>query len=490
MTERRRIARWVTLFVMVAACGNGCGSRGPASHAGVDGGVDVRSDAWPDAAQGHGKDASTDEPSDAPTDVAQPKDLGSGDATDGPIDESRDVRGDVEVAEDGAACQPVTDAHVFVDPMDGRDDLLHTGSAACPLRTLTAALALIGVPKLAPDAAVPTSTITILNTKGVPRLSAMTGERFTMMIPAGVTIDAEDPTRNTPILALTSDVNVAVMLEGRDWRLSHLDIQCNGGGFVALQNLGGDGALDHVTIEGCRGHGFLSERGTVTAGPGLDVHGNEWGIKVEGGTLVVLGGRGTEHTSISGNTAAGVWLHGGGDSTAGASSVDVQGGDIAADQPDDNDVAIDDNDVAILFDATPTAATVRGLHATGNRVGIEVGGPTKLRGSYLANNLQSAIVVTGPDATPPVLDFGQPGAQDPGRNVFSVANQAGTVNTQGAICATGFTAAGPLRAAGNIFGATDCLTGGALTTAPACNRQVDVAGGDPHAIDVSGCTTP
>jgi hypothetical protein len=202
------------------------------------------------------------------------------------------------------------------------------------------------------------------------------------------------------------------------------------------------------------------------------------------GSLTILGGHGAEHTSFTGNRIGGLWLHGSG-------MVTVAGTDIDPNQPDVNDVDMDGNGRGVTFDYAfggTESVTIRGLHATGNIVGIQAIRDSEVlsvRGSYLADNTQSAVWFSAGGIPPAsTLDLGEP-AGDLGRNVFAVDKQAATVNTQGALCLNG---AGHVMAAGNLFGAIDCGVGGQLTYSASCSGQVDIGGVTlGTTIDVSHC---
>jgi hypothetical protein len=467
--------RWVSLFVTVAAAGAGCG-HGKKPHAN-DGGRDAT---MPDGA----RDAMTSDdtrgslPDGAARDVAREATDDVAETDDAAIDRLDDLTTDrLDAAETIAPCVPVTDERFFVDPLDGRDDAAHTGAAGCPLGSLAAAVAAIKTARGAPtDAGVPPASITIVNTKAPPTLTVSMSHNVGLDVPAGVTIAAEDPTQNTPIISTASSLTT-VQFEGDGWRLSHVNVTCNTNGTSGVS--GGGGTVDHVTMEGCF-VGLSSGVGQLTVGPGVTLQGNQYGF--EGGDAVILGGAGVDHTSISDNQVYGIRVF-----SSLTTTVDVRGRDIPPGSPGENDIAIDGNDVGIFADSGATL-NVRGLHATGNVTGILSSGTLKVRGSFLADNARSAISVSVQAGA--TVDLGQPGAQDPGRNVLAVANQSSAVNAQGALCASGQTNAAPIRAAGNIFGASDCATGGALTTAATCTHQVDVAGAPLGAIDVSGCTTP
>jgi hypothetical protein len=333
--------------------------------------------------------------------------------------------------------------------------------------------------------------ITIVNETAGVTLSAGTGETFPLTVPARVTITAEDPGRPPPIIQLTPGTHEGIILRGAGWHLSHLVVDCNGGGHRAVASSGGDGRLDHVKLEGCSGHALHSSRGTITIGPGVQIRKSNWGFKLTGGTAIVTGGAGAEHTSFSDNKAMGIWLHGGG-SVAPGTRLQIDGRNVTAAAPAANDVSIDGNLYGIYFDLGPSIADVRGLHAAGNGVAIFLpGGPAelKLRGSFVANNAQSAIKLSSGALQPSsVIDLGRPGGADGGGNTFEVPDQLGTVNTKGALCVdvplVGFAG---IAAVGNVFGRTDCRQGGSISRAATCEGQVGVAGPGANAVDVTGC---
>ncbi len=309
-----------------------------------------------------------------------------------------------------------------------------------------------------------------------------------------MTIIPLDTTQNTPVFQSPTNLASYFELSYPGIRLSHLVLV---GGKVTRHavgiNYGATGAiLDHMRASDFTLQGINSGASMVTIGPGVVVaHGGVGGLQVYGGSLTVLGGQGAEHTSITGNSFGGLWLHG-------SVEVRVAATDIDPNRPDVSDIDTDDNGAAgVVFDAAgdgytgTETVTIRGLHSTGSPVGIRADGPSTqiliVRGSYLADNTQSAVrLSSSPLAAPSTFDFGAPGGTDPGRNVFESPKQPATVNTQGAIC---LATAGQVLAAGNVFGATDCAVGGTLSHSATCASQVDIGGLVPgsSSIDVSHC---
>jgi hypothetical protein len=425
-------------------------------------------------------DGSTPDAGAAPDETASPAD-----ALDGPADA-------------GAEAAPVVvieNVQVFVDPLDGTDDPSGPGTAAEPFRSVTAALGAIAARRAVPGVSIPSPVITIVNTKGPVNLDSDSGEVFPWPV-VDVTITVADPTADAPIVRGFKGQTLLIEPTGTRWRFSHLVIDCNQS-MWAIDQRASEAALDHVTIQNCGLHGFLSRGGAITLGPGVVIQNCITPVIVVRGALTVLGGRGADHTSISGNFYSAIQFgpdpEPAGQEPAPTSKVtlDIRGTDIPPDKPDENDIAVDDNNTGIDFRYSDVTANIRGLHATWNEAALS-GYPTSLRvrGSYLADNASSAIAI---GTSPGTVDLGAPGGQDPGRNVFEVANQGADRNQSGALWFE-YGSKGPIAAAGNVFGATDCAVGGTLLVQ---NHQqmatdpikVDVVIDDPTAIDLSDCAT-
>jgi hypothetical protein len=100
-----------------------------------------------------------------------------------------------------------------------------------------------------------------------------------------------------------------------------------------------------------------------------------------------------------------------------------------------------------------------------------------------------------PDLSGKGIDFGNSMGPDFGRNILRAPDAGSSSNPGGAICMVASSPGsgpmyGPFLAAGNIFGSTDCITGGVLTRSPECTGGVDLGGFDPKdwtSFDVSGC---
>jgi len=382
-------------------------------------------------------------------------------------------------------CGPPTGGTYFVDPNAGHDDDGGTGSQACPFKSLTHALSLVG------DAGTPV-TVEIVNTASAPTLSQGTGEVFPITVPGGVTIIAEDTTKEVPTievsptasaikdnalaesagLSLPAGSVVGLYLAGAGARLTYLTIQGPGQepsdrSEGIIMGAGGE-EVDHVTVQNFLGLlGAIAvgvqrdaDAGSPVVGPGVVVDGNgQSGLYVNNGQAIVKGGQGPEHTSFRHNNF-GIYLWGG--------TVDVEGTEIDPVTPDVSDVDVDVNGIGLNSmdnDSTPSSV-VRGLHVQGNSgYGLLYGSPLVLRGSYIANNAMGGVIVEGNG-----LDLGNPAGPDYGRNIF-------VGNTGGDICGQG---EHPVLAVGNIFGTVDCAVGGKLDPSVTCGDTIDV--------NVSNCT--
>ncbi len=145
---------------------------------------------------------------------------------------------------------------------------------------------------------------------------------------------------------------------------------------------------------------------------------------------------------------------------------------------------MDDNlgGAAILF-AGGGSVDIRGLHASGNAIGLDINGLSalhlKLRDSYLADNVQSAIL--SEDAT---LDLGDAVGPDFGNNVFEAPHPTAMNNVHAALCLDTGTQG---SAVGNLFGNVDCRVGGTLKRSAACSAGVDIGGSASALTDVSNC---
>jgi uncharacterized protein DUF1565 len=400
-------------------------------------------------------------------------------------------------------CGPPTAGTLFVDPSAGHDDDGGTGSQACPFRSLTHALSLVG------DAGAPT-TIEIVNTGAAPTLSQSTGEVFPITVPGGVTILAEDTTKNTPTVEVSVTANVAVVdpcfsakiagfcLTKPNVSLSHLSVSPSSlpPGFsygILILNPGGAVNVDHVTIENFDSDGIYvlgaapasAVNLNLTVGPGFTAHGNgSAGLHVYSGTATIVGGAGAEHTSFTQNRF-GIWAENTG-------AVNVQGAAIDPANPDVNDVDVDDNSGnGLLLNGDfagvnlPTVSRVMGLHVKGNGssgsdewgAGIVGLGPLVLRGSYVANNGAGIIVDKGQNGAADV-DLGNQVGPDYGRNAF-VSNTSWAICNQSRLL---------LPAAGNIFGTVDCSVGGKLDPALLGPQADPIDCGDMTSVNVANCT--
>jgi hypothetical protein len=416
-------------------------------------------------------------------------------ASPAPIDatDATEIGADIEVP-----CGPPGVGTYFVDPSAGHDDDGGNGSQACPFRSLTHALSLVG------DAGA-SVTVEIVNTSAAPTLSQSTGEVFPITVPGGVTITAADTAKNTP----TVDVGLApITLVGGagcgglcargfylfqpNARLSHLvvnDQSPTDSDYGIVIESPGTVTIDHVTVQNF-GMGF-SEGIHVSLAPSLAPNANDTpaigpgvvvrdgvvgvGLDIETGTVTITGGQGPEHTSFTGYQT-GIWVRN-------QAAVDIRGTPISPNSPDVSDVDVDNNTGSGLLMSvvpadgpSPPVSTVSGLHAVGNGPsglgGIETERPVILRGSYIADNMVYGVWVSATAG----VDLGNPVGPDYGRNIF-VGNVGGDIcNGLGSP---------PLLATGNVFGTIDCSVGGKLSPAVLGNTA-DC--GDATTINVSNCT--
>jgi hypothetical protein len=369
-------------------------------------------------------------------------------------------------------CGPPSAGTYFVDPVAGHDDDGGTGSQSCPYKSLAHALSLVG------DAGAPV-TVEIVNMNAAPTLSQSTGEVFPITVPGGVTIIAEDTTKNTPTVEVTpsqgpfssqvqsaaaeavpAGTAIGFYLGGAGARLSHLVVsgpgQTQSGRDEGVILGAGGEVIDHVTVQNFKGFvGAIvvtelanADAGAPVIGPGVVAIGNgQAGLHIAEGSPVVIGGQGADHTAFEANNF-GIYVWGG------PATLIVQGTSIDPAHPDQNDVDVDNNSIGLFLQnsSIATPSNVRGLHIAGNSyVGILCAIPLTLRGSYIANNQAGGFQVDGP--TPNGIDIGNPVGSDYGRNIF-------VGNTGGDIC--GASAQQPVLAAGNIFGTIDCAVGGKL----------------------------
>jgi hypothetical protein len=356
------------------------------------------------------------------------------------------------------------------------------------VRSIHRALTLLAAARGAADAGAspPAATIAIVNE--TPNVLLAADEHFPLMVPANVTISAIDVAEPSPTLAVPETVRSGFIFSGDGWRLSHLAITCVKNSPSSPVNVYGAGQLDHVSVDGCAVGAQISG-GAVVVGPGFVARGNNRGIYVGNAKVTLVGGQGADHTSLTGNTRFGAWLRG----NAGAEArLQVSGADTTPATTAASNVDFDANgEAGIYLELGPTVLDMTGAHISENPTGLRANaGPAKItvRHTFLANNRLSAVSFgtsfwTATDA----VSFDSAAGQAWGHNVFSVPNQAATMNTEGALCVP---PASPLRitAAGNVFGAIDCAAGGVLRRTAACTSQVDVAAADVTAIDLAGCT--
>lgn len=401
------------------------------------------------------------------------------DALDAAMPDARPDATETADAMEASACGPVTDAIFFVDPVAGVDALPHTGARACPFRSVRQALVAVGVQR-GSHAAPRDATIAIVNdAAGGVVLDASTGDDKGWIVPAGVTITAANPSGPAPRFA-PSVPGTAIDVQGARVHLARFTLDCVGGSFVGIEVEKGDISIDHLTITACK-HAIHHLMGAATLGPGLRVHDTMYGVKINGGTATIVGGRGAERTTIEHNQLFGIWLHGSTLQTA----LNIRAAAVAPNAPEEAEVQVLDNNVGVFFDASPISAVIHGARIDANQSGILMnGGPSlELRGSYLAGNVSTAI--TAPSDLASTIDLGT-SAADPGRNVFGAPNQTGTLNKPSALCFTGPAATKKVPAVGNVFGAVDCASGGALTQYGACSGHVDIGGAT--LVDIGACT--
>jgi hypothetical protein len=396
-----------------------------------------------------------------------------------------------------AVCDPVHDWTYYVDPIAG-DDASGTGGPNCPLRTLAAAFALMNSDRTA------RATVTIVNEGVAPLLGAASGETFPIRPPANVTIVAQDPSQNLPIIRGPNlpPLPSGFALSQPGVVLSALVIE--GGGITAQ---GSAGALDHVTVQHCTGAGIVVSGGlgadgagipgSLTIGPGVVVRDNStWGLFVYGySRATVRGGRGRDHTSFNGNRAGIV--------VRDVSLIEIQGTFIDPAHPDASDVDTDDNlgaGLAIgpygLTQAPKTPSLVVGLHSSGNLQGIELKpcARVRIRGCYSGKNQNSSVFVAtdlpeigdGCANDPGAIDLGDPTGPDYGRNIFQGSSAQATI----CLASPSTLVFAKVLAAGNVINMTDCAVGGRLSWAPNCYGPGDIGGppsGGGAIIDVSSC---
>jgi hypothetical protein len=385
-------------------------------------------------------------------------------------------------------CGPASTGTYFVDPSAGHDDDAGTGSQACPFKSLTHSLSLVG------DGGAPV-TVEIVNTGAAPTLSQSTGEVFPITVPGGVTIIAEDTTKNTPSILVAAvpeptgafsqadnaypcssagGCAYGFFLESANTHLSHLAVDgqgISGQGRAILVTNSASVSADHVTVQNFVGTfadimvnvlnsgADAQAAGGLVLGPGVVVRANtgssvSGALVVRGGTATIVGGQGADHTSFQGSEE-GIWVRETG-------AVDIEGTPIDPAAPDVSDIDVDGAGLFLEEGGPPLLSTVRGLHIAHAGLGVQAARNLTMRASYVADNQFGLEIVQSA-----VVDLGNP--SDYGRNIF-------VNNGNFDICPDNGT-----LAVGNIFGNVDCANGGKLDSARLCNAT-------PAQINVANCT--
>ncbi len=207
-------------------------------------------------------------------------------------------------------CSAVADQTFYVDPLAAGDDERATGTRSCPFKTITEAFAAFGraIGSSPTDGSAPAATVRIINDAAAPVIGTANGESFPLVIPPHVMLTADDPTKGTPTIVIPSSVGLASGITmSSDSALSHLIVD---GAQQTLQGIqigsvadpGVGAAMDHVTARSFTRFGIETSAGSLsTIGPGMLVQNNAEGLRLAGGQVTIIGGRGADHSSFTGN---------------------------------------------------------------------------------------------------------------------------------------------------------------------------------------------
>jgi hypothetical protein len=361
------------------------------------------------------------------------------------------------------ANSPNSSSTYFVNPDQSKgDDVKGVGSSDHPFRTITRALEAIGRPG---------SPTTISVVSGT--LSALTGEKFPLVVDKNITIDGGKAALQTP-----SGTAGFILLGGAKlttFNLSSIDkLQIA----VGIRVMGPGTSITSVDVKDFKGDGVA-----VGAGGAVDLIDVTSTANDGNGLLVLADGTASVSTSTGGisrfdyNGDNGILITGKGYVTA--------TGNITASTNGGSGLFVEQVNPSGTVSATDIT-----LSANKDQ-GITVFGGSHLRlrgGSVTGNTLNGVYVGTYVDGY--LRDSGISGislgvAGDLGGNKLQ---DTGSPNGGAGVCLD-IQADGQLEARGNRFGAIDCSnTTSGLTSNTTCSGKVDVSIKGKGNIDTASCT--
>ena len=378
-------------------------------------------------------------------------------------------------------CTTVTDAKYHVDPKTGVDAATTTGAAACPFRTVKAAMAYVTAGALTP------AQVVLDNDVGPAT------ETFPIRVLTGITVTSGATTRSV----LPGAGEVGFTLAAANCALS--DLVLNGASSAAAGigvATGSDATstkLSGITVIGFRNHGISVESGGVFIGEGVSVLKNGLspsaaapppaGLEARGGNVVIDVGAGANATQFDGN-ASGIIVEG----TAGlqltgvpaSDAVTSGSGTVTASGNMFSNIVVHQSAAA---GAIPGPVDITGVVANGSQggAGVHVFANSRLtlRDSVTVGNKTNGVQlspVTGNVQITQGIDLGSGGSF--GKNTLQAATGG---NTNAGLCVESFPSSTSVtvEARGNIFANVDCsalVVVGGTTSATTCTGGVDIGG--------------
>jgi hypothetical protein len=365
-----------------------------------------------------------------------------------------------------------------------------TANAVCAFKTITKALAVIGV---APPAN------TKINVVGPSTVQA--GETFPIVVPVNVTITGI--TGAVTVSVPTTAAN-GFRLKAGSSGLANLIIDGTGNTSTGHGIQAETGTQASTTVSGVEVRNFPTEAGfrvqdtaVVTIGPGTSVHNcgsagaSRPGLHVTGTGRAIIASS-TDAISFHNNSFAGIGVDGAGSiSIVGTPGVGEAGTVVTYSNIGPGVVVAGVPNGGVY----PTQSTITGLVSylnTGTGATFLGGSNVQVRGTHFYQNLIGVTVNQAGSAALSYNDdvshinLGADPTNDPGNNIMQSPNTGTLGNGNAGLCfqitankSQTLAAAGNLWATATGTAAIDCRAGspGALSKTPTCAAGVDIGGG-------------
>ncbi len=455
------------------------GVGGVGAVLGACGGDDATTATIPNGdADGGGADGSAD------GSKSNAMDSGGSSGNDGAIDAGRDAQ---RVTNPDGGCDPVQKGEVYVDPNNGADTAMTPGgyvgqaySAACALKTITAALAYVGASPAAGTKIIVIGPSTV-----------QTGETFPLVIPANVVVVGAGGK-----VTVAPGASDAFQLASPTSGLANLTlVGANTSAYGVSVGTGSASStvLTDLDVSGFTTAGiYVHDTGIVTIGAGtkgVHVTGNSVGLMVAGtGQAAVGAAAGSGGVAFNANVNAGI-------DVKGAATLKIDG--VPGPSDGTGTVLANANGTeGLLVEGATGGSAVSGLVAFGNAGdGISVYDTSTLvlrKSQTLKNGGSGVHVAKAPGGlagvSPAKVDLGK---NKDGKNVLQ--GLAANANTNAGLCFDNgaLVTVQTLNAQGNTFSGVDC-SANAMSVSDnknVCTGGVDVGlGGTFNAVDITMCT--